>query len=68
MMVEYTCDVVRINDAFERLRKSRTTVNVRGAAANRTFFHLLDGPVQARRDEVPANLDWETLALEMGRY
>lgn len=60
MMVEYTCDVVRINDASERLRKSRTTVNVRGAVANWTFFHLPDGPEQARRDEVLANLDQET--------
>jgi salicylate hydroxylase len=46
--------------AFERLRKSRTTINVRGAAANRTLFHLPDGPVQAGRDEVLAHLDRET--------
>jgi salicylate hydroxylase len=49
---------------YEHLRKSRTTVNVRGAVANRTFFHLPDGPEQARRDEILANLDWETPCTE----
>jgi salicylate hydroxylase len=45
---------------YEGLRKSRTTTNVRGAVANRTFFHLPDGPEQASRDKVLADLDWKT--------
>lgn len=35
---------------YENLRKSRTTVNVRGARANRLAYHMHDGPLQENRD------------------
>lgn len=35
---------------YESLRKRRTTVSVRGAFANRKWFHLADGPLQEARD------------------
>jgi salicylate hydroxylase len=43
---------------YESLRKSRTTVNVLGAVANRKFFHLHDGQEQQERDAALAELDW----------
>jgi salicylate hydroxylase len=49
---------------YENLRKSRTTINVRGAVANRAFFHLPDGPEQVARDEVLADSDWMSKRTE----
>ncbi len=43
---------------YEKLRKSRTTINVLGAATNRKYFHLPDGDEQRERDEALAGLDW----------
>ncbi|OQU96439.1 FAD binding domain-containing protein [Cladophialophora immunda] len=43
---------------YEKLRKSRTTVNVLGAVTNRKYFHLHDGPEQEERDAALASLDW----------
>jgi salicylate hydroxylase len=37
---------------YERLRKSRTAVSVRGAISMQDFFHLADGEEQARRDQI----------------
>ena len=51
----------RIHDVlvlFEKLRKSRTTLNVKGAIANRKFFHMHDGPEQEQRDKDLAEVDW----------
>lgn len=49
---------------YETLRKSRTTTNVRGAIANRTFYHLPDGPKQVARDEMLASSDWTSTRTE----
>ncbi len=35
---------------YETIRKSRTTINVKGAIANRLWYHLADGPMQEKRD------------------
>ena len=43
---------------YEKLRKSRTTINVLGAVTNRKYFHLHDGEEQQGRDEALAGLDW----------
>lgn len=43
---------------YEKLRKSRTTVNVLGAINNRKLFHLPDGPEQVERDDELVNHDW----------
>ena len=43
---------------YEKLRKSRTTMNVLGAVTNRKYFHLHDGEEQQERDEALASLDW----------
>jgi len=45
-------------ELYEKLRKSRTTINVLGAVTNRTYFHLKDGPEQEERDAALANVDW----------
>ena len=37
---------------YEALRKSRTTVSVRGAISMQDFFHLEDGPDQVYRDSI----------------
>lgn len=42
---------------FEKLRKSRTAVNVKGATQMRTFYHLPDGPLQEERDNLLQDLD-----------
>ncbi|OAP57295.1 hypothetical protein AYL99_08033 [Fonsecaea erecta] len=44
---------------FESLRKKRTTVNVKGAIANRYMYHMHDGPEQEARDQELAEVDWE---------
>ena len=43
---------------YERLRKARTTVNVKGAIDNRIFYHLPEGPDQQERDRLLENFDW----------
>ncbi|KAF2436939.1 FAD/NAD(P)-binding domain-containing protein [Tothia fuscella] len=45
---------------FERFRKRRTTVNVRGAIDNQYIFHMEDGPDVDRRDEMLGQTNWET--------
>jgi salicylate hydroxylase len=45
---------------YESLRKSRTTLNVQGAVANRTMFHMEDGKEQEARDRALRNTDWRT--------
>jgi len=47
-----------ILELCERLRKQRTTLQVRGAIANRYMFHLPDGPEQEQRDRELAEVDW----------
>lgn len=42
---------------YEKLRKSRTAVNVQGAVQMRTFYHLSDGPLQEERDNLLQDLD-----------
>lgn len=42
--------VPKVLRLYESLRKSRTTVNVVGAVANRYWYHLPDGPEQEERD------------------
>lgn len=43
---------------YEKLRKMRTTTNVKGADANRYMFHLEDGEEQKRRDAELKSHDW----------
>ena len=47
-----------ILELCERLRKKRTTLQVRGAMANRVMFHLPDGLEQEQRDRDLAEVDW----------
>ena len=44
---------------YERLRKAKTTMNVRGSADNRRMFHMHDGPEQEERDRVLGETDWD---------
>ncbi|KAA8910288.1 hypothetical protein FN846DRAFT_555513 [Sphaerosporella brunnea] len=39
-------------DAYERLRKARTTAVVKGSTALQNIFHMLDGPTQQERDRI----------------
>jgi len=50
--------VSSVLELYEQLRKSRTTLNVLGAVANRECFHLHDGPEQEERDLMLKNIDW----------
>lgn len=43
---------------YEKLRKLRTTTNVKGAEANRYMFHLEDGEEQKNRDAELKSFDW----------
>lgn len=43
---------------YERIRKPRTTLNVKGAVGNRVMYHLRDGPKQQERDADFAEVDW----------
>jgi len=45
---------------YEKLRKSRTAVNVQGAVQMRAFYHLPDGPLQEERDDLLQDLDLST--------
>jgi len=42
---------------YEKLRKNRTTLNVKGAINNRNFYHMSDGPEQQERDSSLAKVD-----------
>ncbi|KIX01938.1 uncharacterized protein Z518_07877 [Rhinocladiella mackenziei CBS 650.93] len=50
--------VISALELYEKLRKSRTTTNVLGAIANRTFFHMHDGAEQEERDLILKDFDW----------
>ena len=43
---------------YERLRKTRTTANVKGATNNRKMYHLHDGEEQRQRDRELKEADW----------
>lgn len=43
---------------YEKLRKARTTVNTKGAVANREMYHLPDGAAQQRRDAELKDFDY----------
>lgn len=43
---------------YESLRKSRTTVNVKGAISNQRMYHLPDGPEQEARDSELERVQW----------
>jgi salicylate hydroxylase len=49
--------VPTILELFEILRKKRTTLNVKGALANRHLFHMQDGEEQRQRDHDLRNYD-----------
>jgi salicylate hydroxylase len=51
-------DIKSVLGLYERLRKARTSVNVKGAIDNRNFYHLPDGNDQQERDRVLENFDW----------
>ena len=51
--------ITTVLQLFEALRKKRTTVNVKGAIANRKMFHMHDGPEQEARDQELAEVDWQ---------
>ena len=44
--------IAEVLSLYERLRKSRTAVSVRGAISMQDFFHLADGEELARRDQI----------------
>jgi salicylate hydroxylase len=52
---DYIKSVLRL---YEKLRKARTTVNTKGAVANRTMYHLPDGTEQQQRDEELRDFDY----------
>jgi salicylate hydroxylase len=61
---EYTPLLLKL---YESLRKLRTTVNVKGAVANRHWNHLPDGPAQRERDSCMAGKgasEWNMLSSE----
>jgi salicylate hydroxylase len=45
---------------FERLRKHRTTVNVRGAVNNQRLFHMADDAERQERDQMLQKTNWKT--------
>ena len=45
-----TVYIPHILKLYEIIRKSRTTLNVKGAAENKFWYHLEDGPLQEKRD------------------
>lgn len=59
-------DIEKIKSAlklYEKLRKARTTVNVKGAIANRDFYHMPDGPQQRERDRILEAWDCDSESL-----
>jgi len=44
---------------YERLRKDRTTLNVKGAVANRAVYHAADGEDADRRNTLLQDFDWD---------
>ena len=57
---DYSKDIPQILRLFEKLRKARTTVNVRGATENREWYHFPDGPWQEKRDASLATADYKS--------
>ena len=56
---ENSPDAIRgVLELYEQLRKARTTVNTKGAVANRAMYHLPDGKAQQERDEELRNFDY----------
>jgi len=55
VLVAMPNDVPAALARYEALRKPRATRLQEASAANRTRFHLLDGPAQAKRDAAMAN-------------
>lgn len=51
-------NVSSLLQVYEKLRKLRTTTNVKGAEANQYMFHLEDGDEQRRRDDELKAHDW----------
>lgn len=53
---------------YETLRKSRTTLNVQGAVANKLWYHLADGPQQEARDTAlatgPDTTGWSWISAD----
>lgn len=56
--------IVRVLNLYQRVRKQRTELNVRGADSNRIFLHLPLGPELEARDEALRQWDWEDLDAE----
>ncbi|KAF2091132.1 FAD/NAD(P)-binding domain-containing protein [Saccharata proteae CBS 121410] len=59
-----THNIPSLLQLYERLRKSRTTLNVRGAIRNQHFYHMPDGEEQRRRDEQLKSTEWKGLRDE----
>ncbi|KEF55549.1 uncharacterized protein A1O9_08299 [Exophiala aquamarina CBS 119918] len=53
-----TATISALLKLYETIRKERTTVNVRGAYANRHFYHMPDGEEQRSRDEEMRTFDF----------
>lgn len=54
-----TAKLPQVLELYETLRKSRTTVNVKGSIQNRKMFHMPDGPEQEARDDTLSKVDWK---------
>ena len=54
-------DISRILKVYQRMRKERTELNVRGAESNRIFLHMPAGPELEQRDQTLREWDWENL-------
>jgi len=52
-----TATIPALLKLYESIRKERTTVNVRGAYANRHFYHMPDGEEQRSRDDEMRTFD-----------
>ncbi|KIX04881.1 uncharacterized protein Z518_05752 [Rhinocladiella mackenziei CBS 650.93] len=60
---DYSPGVARENipsilQLYESLRKKRTSLNVKGAIANRVMYHIPDGPKQRQRNNDLKAVDW----------
>lgn len=43
---------------YEKMRKTRTTTNVKGAIQNKTFYEMEDGPERELRDKIVREVNW----------
>ena len=50
---------------YERLRKNRTTLNVKGTPDNRAVYHATDGEAADRRNALLQDYDWDDDAREI---